>query len=920
MISTIKTEDDDTMTKQPITPSEKRIYATVEQLLAEWPPPPPDSDWTFVDDLQKRAPRYLRRERLTARECEVDLSGGVCLKRAFPDPQGVLNTAYDDLDALLREGGLAAADDDNAYTVTVTAAPTDCYEAYAITIDACSAAITANDTEGIRRGIYAFEDMLLAADGPFLPCGNYQRQPWLKTRISRCFFSPVKRWPVNTDELLDDVNYYPDEYLNRLAHEGINGLWLVVALRELGETSFTDRDPKADRRIAKLHRTIRQCARYGIKVFLFCIEPFAAMAGDPLLAAHPELFGAIVGGRHLFCPSSPATRQYLRELTESVFRQAPDLGGLINITHGERGTTCLSALGGSVDAPIPCPRCGQRSHGDVIRDSLTAMTAGIHAAAPDATFISWFYFPHVNEHAPWAHTIGASVPTDVVAQFNYESGGAKTQLGRVRHGGDYWLSYVGPAERFARQAAAARQAGVEVSAKLQVGCSYELGTVPFIPAPGLIYRKLRAMRKHGVNHSMFCWYVGNYPGLMNHTGGRLAFEDFSVDEHEFLRRLAQPLWGAAAEAAAKAWELFSAAYENMPFSLMFQYYGPQNTGSVWQLSAYPRLRPLSPPWKPIFPPSGDALGEALAGFSLDDAMTLMRRVSDGWQEGLTYLRQGEAQARLNPERRHDLCLAEALGLHFENAVNLLSFYQLRQQLFTGGEEATLAKMRRLAERECALSLQLAELCEEDSRLGFHSEALCHRYYPKLLRRRSELIRTSVLPEIDALASAMQSGQTPWQAFLGLPEAPTVVAPGAWQPAAGGGYAWRFLLEDDDFVLEVKAEDGAGAGFLSVYMIDALGVTFPINLNLNWGKDGLAVRSDNYLHVLGYNAPHGAAGRYACSGGGAASLRWPLAMLPTAERRMRLNLRLNASFAQGNGYEHRLYLAGFSPEQTVLLQW
>ena len=137
-------------------------------------------------------------------------------------------------------------------------------------------------------------------------------------------------------------------------------------------------------------------------------------------------------------------------------------------------------------------------------------------------------------------------------------------------------------------------------------------------------------------------------------------------------------------------------------------------------------------------------------------------------------------------------------------------------------------------------------------------------------------------------------------------------------ASRGGYAWRFLLEDDDFVLEVKAEDGAGAAF--VRSDRRFGRHLPINLNLNWGKDGLAVRSDNYLHVLGYNAPHGAAGRYACSGGGAASLRWPLAMLPTAERRMRLNLRLNASFAQGNGYEHRLYLAGFSPEQTVLLQW
>lgn len=912
------------MTQRPVEPSEKRIYATVEQLLAAWPAPPPNSAWTFVDDLQKPAPRRRRRERLSARAGEADLSGGVRVKCDFPDPNGLLDTAYDDLNALLREGGLAAdgsAAADNVYTVTVTSTPTDCYEAYAVAIGARGATITANDAEGIRRGLYAFEDMLLAADGPFLTIGVCQRRPWLKTRISRCFFSPVKRWPVNTDELLDDVNYYPDEYLNRLAHEGINGLWLVVALRELGETSFTPRDPQADRRIAKLHRTIRQCARYGIKVFLFSIEPFSLLADDPLLAAHPELFGAVVGGRHLFCPSSPATRQYLQELTYGVFRQAPDLGGLINITHGERGTTCLSALGGSVDALIPCPRCGQRPHGDVIRDSLAAMAAGIHAAAPDATFISWFYFPHVDEHAPWAHTIGASVPPGVVAQFNYESGGAKTQLGRVHHGGDYWLSYVGPAERFARQAAAARQAGVEVSAKLQIGCSYELGTVPFIPAPGLVYRKLRAMREHGVNHAMFCWYVGNYPGLMNHTGGRLAFDDFSVDEHEFLRRLAKPLWGAAAEAAAKAWELFSAAYENMPFSLIFQYYGPQNTGAVWQLSAYPRLRPLSPPWKPIFPPSGDAVGEALAGFSLDEVLTLMRRVADGWQEGLIHLRQGQSQGRLNPERRHDLCLAEALGLHFENAVNLLHFYQLRQRLFAGGGTALLAEMRVLAERESALSLHLAELCEDDSRLGFHSEALCHRYYPELLRRRSELIRASVLPEIDALAAAMPAGRSPWQVFLESAEAPTVVAPGSWRQAAGGGYAWRFLIEDGDFVLQVKAAEGVDAvRVLSVYMIDALGVTFPVNLNLSWEKDSLTVQSDNFLHVLGHAAPLGPAGRYVGAADGMASLRWPLAMLPAAEQRLRLNLRLNASFAQGSGYEHRLYLWSFSPEQTVLLQW
>ena len=32
--------------------------------------------------------------------------------------------------------------------------------------------------------------------------------PWLENRISRCFFSPIKRPPFNRDELKDDVDYY----------------------------------------------------------------------------------------------------------------------------------------------------------------------------------------------------------------------------------------------------------------------------------------------------------------------------------------------------------------------------------------------------------------------------------------------------------------------------------------------------------------------------------------------------------------------------------------------------------------------------------------------------------------------------------------------------------------------------------------
>ena len=45
--------------------------------------------------------------------------------------------------------------------------------------------------------------------------------PWLENRISRCFFSPIKRPPFNRDELKDDIDYYPTNYLERLRREGV---------------------------------------------------------------------------------------------------------------------------------------------------------------------------------------------------------------------------------------------------------------------------------------------------------------------------------------------------------------------------------------------------------------------------------------------------------------------------------------------------------------------------------------------------------------------------------------------------------------------------------------------------------------------------------------------------------------------------
>lgn len=166
-------------------------------------------------------------------------------------------------------------------------APVAGRESYRIDVDGeGKVTITAEDDEGLRRARYHYQNRVRAGD--LAPC---VRRPWVRNRIARCFFGPIKRPPLNHDELMDDVDYYPEPYLDRLAHEGINGLWITAEWRDLAETSFTARSPDAPRRLAKLRRTIERCRAFGIRTWIFCIEPRLCRPDDPLLREHPEFFG-----------------------------------------------------------------------------------------------------------------------------------------------------------------------------------------------------------------------------------------------------------------------------------------------------------------------------------------------------------------------------------------------------------------------------------------------------------------------------------------------------------------------------------------------------------------------------------------------------------------------------------------------------
>jgi hypothetical protein len=803
-------------------------------LISEIPSPPLREEWLFLQELRQPEQRCLRwqLDKGAAPPDHLDLRPGLTLLRDFPDPEGLLETAYDDLRKLLALAGLP---EEGAVPCRFKQANTGAQESFCLQIDANGITLSAADTEGLRRGIYFLEEQLTAATAPFIPFAELRRQPWLRNRISRCFFGPIKRPPFNRDELLDEMDYYPDEYLNRLAHEGINGLWLTIVFRELAQTSFSKRDPLAEKRLEKLRRTVEQCRRYGIKTWLFSIEPKNLALNDPLLLENPEFGGAFTyDDNRCFCPSSEKARQYLYESVYDIFSKVPHLGGLINISHGERSTTCLSTVAATDEHPIKCPRCSQIPKWQIHHHSTSAMIKGMKAANPDAELISWLYQPQpTTERGAWTYELARHLPEGVILQYNFESGACKKQLSRARLGGDYWLSYVGPSHSFSRVAEGVINSSGELSAKIQVGCSHEVATVPFVPVPGLLFQKYHEMKKHGCRHVMQCWYFGNYPGVMNRASGILAFNDLTGTEDNFLLELARPQWGKHAEVMAAAWRLFSDAYSEYPLSNDMQYYGPMHAGPVWPLHLKVELAPLAPTWKPDFPPSGDAIGECLENHTIEEALLLASRMQSKFDEGLLLLKDLRELFKDDRERLLDLCVAEALGLHFRSARNILEFYLLRREFYFESDEKKLQlleRMRKLVQAEIDNSGQLALLCRQDSRLGFHSEAEAHQYCESRLAWRQSVLQKLLDDDFAAFEQALAKGEALPQSDF-CRQTATYRLNSGWIGDENTRWQIERLANDDLRVTLQGRKMPCERDFFFFNCVDATGTTFPCMITI-----------------------------------------------------------------------------------------
>ena len=741
---------------------------------------------------------------------EVAVSG-MYLAGRFPEETDLLDVSYEDFSRFLTVCGMSG----KRYPLRLIKEETECFEAYRIEVKPEETIIAAGDTEGVRRALIYLEDELTRREGPCLPLGEIARRPAMKSRITRCFFSPINRPPKYGDELSDDIDYYPEEYLNRLMHDGANGVWIYTRFSDLVPVSaLPEYGQGSEARVEKLNRVIKKCARYGIRVYVFAIEPVAL---SEALSRHiPQADGGVAyNGNHLFCVNSREGRAMVEEAGARLFERCPGLGGFISITYGERPTSCSSAYASlpaiGYRSEMTCPRCRTIAPGQALANAAAALAAGIHRAAPQAEVISWTY-----GHRMWpledVRDYVRRAPADVVLMQNFEELSRARQLGRIRRGVDYWLSCAGPSPLFEATAGEAMATGRRMYMKTQVCCSHEVASVPYVPVPGLLFDKYRAARRQNVEGVMQCWYFGNYPSLMSKAAGELAFEHDFADKHAFLRRLAGCFAGGSrAEAIARAWESFEAGYREYPLNVMFSYYGPMHDGPVWALHLKPRNYSLPRSWQTLDPTDGDRIGECLlSGHTLSEALTLAHRMTCRWAEGNERL---ISAARGCPELAEQLSVAGALNLLFKSGYNILRFYQLRERLGLGEGDPrrTLRRMRSLVLREMENSRALSRLCEADGRLGYHSEGEGYKFFPKKLNWREDRLKELLTVEFPEVEARVEQGLPPLAYYAGEEIDASAyrlrrgsITWAAWEPI-GEHAAFRAAFDDETLTVDFRSD-------------------------------------------------------------------------------------------------------------------
>jgi hypothetical protein len=344
---------------------------------------------------------------------------------------------------------------------------------------------------------------------------------------------------------------------------------------------------------------------------------------------------------------------------------------------------------------------------------------GIHDAKAPAQLIAWDW----GWDEPWAQEAIRQLPQGIGFmsvsewQLPLSRGGIKTEVG------EYSISAIGPGPRALRHWELACQRGLRVLAKIQAGNTWELSSVPYIPAVENVARHAENLRKSGVTALMLGWTLGGYPSSNLEVVSKVLS---GASAEEAMRRVAARRFGnTLGVGLVNAWREFSVAFREFPFHAAVLYSAPQQLGPANML------------W-----PEPTGYAATMVGFPYDDLdgwravfpsevfIQQFDKMADGFFQALERLKGGiarglnESTGEQRQAFQHELWVAETAAIHFRSVANQARFILARRAILASKSAATaeagLDILARVLRDEIVLARRLYELQCEDSRLGFEA--------------------------------------------------------------------------------------------------------------------------------------------------------------------------------------------------------
>lgn len=518
------------------------------------------------------------------------------------------------------------------------------------------------------------------------------------------------------DPLMEpEIDPFPDGYLARLAEMGVDGVWMQGVLFHLAPYPWDPvRSAGYEKRLEGLRKLVARCAVHGMKVYLYLNEPRSMPLS--FFEKHPGLKGSVEGDYAAVCTSVPEVRDYLRTSVESIARAVPGLGGFFTITASENLTNCHSH-----HSPDSCPLCSKRSGADVISEVNRTILEGIQAASSTARLTAWDW-GWKDEYTPdLIRQLKPPMGLQSVSEWSLplKRGGIDVAVG------EYSISAVGPGPRATAHWKLAREQGLRPMAKIQAGVTWELGSVPYIPAVANVAKHIEGLRSAQVEGLMLGWTLGGYPSPNLKVVAEMG-SSLELSPDTAMHKVAEDLFGPSlAPAVTGYWKSFSEAFSEFPYSGSVVYSAPVQIGPANLL--YPestgyRATMVGIPY--------DDLAAWSSPYPPDVFIDQFRKVAGGMAAAVEGARRMAATVDASPEQRialdRELGVAQACALTYRAVVNQSRYVQLRDSERT---DSVVKEMRGLLDDEIAAAKEMFAIQSGDSRIGF--EATNHYFYVPL---------------------------------------------------------------------------------------------------------------------------------------------------------------------------------------------